>query len=251
MDRNEAGLWTFASWHGRDAVPHAFAPADAWGGYDAQRREDRARLRGAVAPSARLVETHQTHSAHVAVVTTSTTSLDLADPERGGIDALATRTPGVLLHAIAADCPLVYFADRAAHVVAVAHSGWRGTVRGVIGATVAQLTDGLGASRDRLRAGIAPAAAGCCYEVGPEVVREFLALPIDVTPALRPSPRAHHAHLHLERVLLALLEREGIAAERVEMASACTICGGARFHSYRRGRGHAGRMSGVIAVPAD
>lgn len=247
MIRNESGLWTFESWCGRDAVPHAFAPADAWGGFDAHRREDRARLRDAIDPSSRLVESHQTHSPHVAVVTATTTSAELAEERWRGVDALVTRSRGVLLHAISADCPLVFFADRDAGVVGLAHSGWRGTVRGVIAATVSRLVEDLGASRERLRAGIAPAAGGCCYEVGPEVVAQFEALPIRVAETLRPSARAGHARLDLERVIVALLEREGIAAERVETARACTICGGARFHSHRRAQGRAGRMSGVIA----
>lgn len=246
MIRNESGLWTFESWNGRHAVPHAFAPADAWGGFDAHRREDRARLRDAIDASSRLVESHQTHSPHVAVVTPTTTSAELADERLRGVDALVTRSRGVMLHAIAADCPLVFFADRDAGVVGLAHSGWRGTVRGVIAATVARVEE-LGASRDRLRAGIAPAAGGCCYEIGPEVVTQFEALPIRAADALRPSSRAGHVRLDLERVILALLEREGIAADRVEAAHACTICGGARFHSHRRAQGRAGRMSGVIA----
>lgn len=246
MHRNDVGLWTFESPRGLRGVAHAFAPADAWGGFDARRREDRARLRDGIAPTARLVETHQTHSAHVALVTADTTSASLADERHGGIDALVTATPGVLLHAIAADCPLVFFADRDAKAVALAHSGWRGTVGDVVGATIARLVDELGARRERLVAGIAPAAGGCCYEIGPEVVERFRALPIDATAALRPSARADHALLDLEHVLVRLLEREGIGRDRVEVAGQCTICGGERFHSHRRAQGRAGRMSGVI-----
>jgi YfiH family protein len=249
--RNDLGLWAFEARHGLGGVPHAFAPADAWGGYDAHRREDRVRLRDALAPTNRLVETHQTHSAHVAIVTDRTTSAELAAADLGGIDALVTRIPGVLLHAIAADCPLVFFADRDADAVALAHSGWRGTVGGVVASTVSTLVDGLGARRERLHAGIAPAAAGCCYEIGPEVVARFAALPVDVSTALRASERGDHAYLDLERVLIALLEREGITRDRIETAATCTICGGARFHSHRRAHGRAGRMSGVIACAGE
>ena len=44
-----------------------------------------------------------------------------------------TRTPGLAIGALTADCAPVLFADPVAKVVAAAHAGWRGAVGGILG----------------------------------------------------------------------------------------------------------------------
>src|SRR3546814_7366603 len=50
---------------------------------------------------------------------------------RSEADALVTRTPGILLGILTADCVPVLFADREAGVVGAAHAGWKGALAGV------------------------------------------------------------------------------------------------------------------------
>ena len=59
-------------------------------------------------------------------------------------DALVTRTPGLVIGILTADCAPVLFADPEARVVGAAHAGWRGAVAGVLEATVAAM-ESLGA----------------------------------------------------------------------------------------------------------
>ena len=59
-------------------------------------------------------------------------------------DALVTRTPGLVIGILTADCAPVLFADPEAGVVGAAHAGWRGAVGGVLEATVAAM-ENLGA----------------------------------------------------------------------------------------------------------
>ena len=56
--------------------------------------------------------------------------------DRPRADALVTRTPGVVLGVLTADCAPVLFADSGAGVVGVAHAGWRGARDGVLEAAV-------------------------------------------------------------------------------------------------------------------
>src|SRR5947209_16171862 len=54
-------------------------------------------------------------------------------------DALMTNEPEVHLLACFADCVPLLFFDPVQRAVAVAHAGWRGTVKGMAGATVAAM----------------------------------------------------------------------------------------------------------------
>ena len=52
--------------------------------------------------------------------------------DRPKADAMVTRTPGVVLSILTADCQPVLFADPRARVVGAAHAGWRGALDGVL-----------------------------------------------------------------------------------------------------------------------
>ena len=54
-------------------------------------------------------------------------------------DALVTRSPGVLLAILTADCVPIVLHDPVAGVLACVHAGWRGTVAGITAATLAAM----------------------------------------------------------------------------------------------------------------
>ena len=93
--------------------------------------ENRRRVADAVLPGAALAGVYQVHG-HRCVTVDGATDL-AARPEA---DALATRTPGILLGILTADCVPILFADREAGVVGAAHAGWKGAIAGVAEATL-------------------------------------------------------------------------------------------------------------------
>jgi hypothetical protein len=143
-----------------------------------------------------------------------------------------------------ADCLAILLADRAGAAVAAVHAGWRGTARGVARAAVAKLTAG-GVSPGELVAALGPAAGGCCYEVGDEVVAA-LAEAGRVNPR-EISRRGPGGTLRLDLVAAnrVQLEQEGIPAASIDVSGHCTICSGL-FHSFRRDGESAGRMMACI-----
>ncbi|MDP3947760.1 MAG: laccase domain-containing protein, partial [bacterium] len=48
-------------------------------------------------------------------------------------DGFVTKTPGVVLTITVADCFPLYFCDPVQKAIGLAHSGWRGTVRNILG----------------------------------------------------------------------------------------------------------------------
>jgi YfiH family protein len=133
--------------------------------------ENRRRLAaGFGAGPADFVFAAQVHGAGVRVVGeadrgSGAFSLDDAIP---ATDALVTKSPGVVLAILTADCVPVVLHDPVAGVLACVHAGWRGTVARVCAAAVATMQT-LGSRPTDVIAGIGPAIAPARYQVGPDV----------------------------------------------------------------------------------
>ncbi|GAC1346521.1 MAG: peptidoglycan editing factor PgeF [Acetobacteraceae bacterium] len=87
-------------------------------------------------------------------------------------DAIVTRTPGIAIGVITADCTPVLLADPRAGVIGAVHAGWRGALAGVLEATIAAMQR-LGATS--ITAAIGPCIRQPSYEVGPDLRDAVLA----------------------------------------------------------------------------
>lgn len=170
-----------------------------------------------------LVTLHQVHSAEVVTLTSP-------PAERPRADALVTATPGLALGVLTADCQPVLFADAQAGVIGAAHAGWRGTLSGVLEATVVAM-EALGAQRQNIAAVIGPSISQQAYEVGPEFLAEVTA------------QDPHHARFFLPgRGDRMLFDLPGFGLHRLrecgvgwaEWTGDCTYADPERFYSYRR-----------------
>jgi YfiH family protein len=177
-------------------------------------------------PPAALVTCHQIHSAEIVVVDQVWTA---GTAPRA--DGMATRQVGIALGVLAADCAPVLFADPEAGVIGAAHGGWRGALSGVVEATVRAMV-GLGARRDRIRAGIGPCIAQSSYEVGPEFEARFAADDPGSGAFFAPGPRPGHFRFDLPGYIAHRLQALGLAS--VEDAGLDTVSDDQRFFSYRR-----------------
>jgi YfiH family protein len=111
---------------------------------------------------------YQVHSAKVLVVETP-----LDQSNRPEVDGLVTRTKGINLGVLTADCGPVLFADAEAGVVGAAHAGWKGALGGVLRETV-RVMETLGARRENIVAAIGPCIGQASYEVGTEFPTPFI-----------------------------------------------------------------------------
>lgn len=227
-------------------VVHGFAHAQSLGGFDARRAEDLELLVQAVAPSAQLRRTHQTHSAHVRWICAEDAPLPTAERE-AGIDGLATADPNLALVALGADCPMLFLVVPAEPAIAIVHCGWRGVAGRIVDRSVELLLEHVAAPTSTWRAVIAPGARGCCYEVGTEVLEQLDAAEIRIDSIVRPYGGASRS-IDLAAGIAQRLSEHGLAPQSIEIAPACTICGGEHFHSHRRSGTSAGRMAGVLAL---
>jgi YfiH family protein len=111
---------------------------------------------------------YQVHSAKAMVV-----DRPLDQSNRPEVDALVTKTRGINLGILTADCGPVLFADAEAGVVGAAHAGWKGALGGVLQETVRAMEE-LGARRQNIVAAIGPCIAQESYEVGTDFPTPFI-----------------------------------------------------------------------------
>lgn len=172
----------------------------------------------------RLATVHQIHSPDVVVVD------DTYDGTRHKADALVTKTPGLILGALSADCGPVLFADAKAHVIGAAHAGWKGALSGVLENTIDAMVS-LGADRAAIRACLGPSISKRNYEVGPEFVSRFLDADARSQSFFSPSRQSGHSMFDLPGYTCGRLTAAGITAENLDL---CTYDDEERFFSYRR-----------------
>jgi polyphenol oxidase len=151
------------------------------------------------------------------------------DRPRG--DALVTRTRGLAIGILTADCAPVLLADPDAGVVAAAHAGWRGALGGVLEAAIAAM-EREGARRANIVSAIGPCIGAASYEVGPEFPARFLAEDAANARFFTSSARAGHAMFDLGAYVEARVERLGVKTVTRIAADTCAEAG--RFFSYRR-----------------
>jgi hypothetical protein len=190
---------------------------------------------------AALVTVHQVHSADVVAV-------DGQTADRPRADGMVTATPGVILGVLTADCQPVLFHDSTAGVIGAAHAGWRGSVDGVLEATLAAM-EGLGAQRSRIHAVIGPTISQAAYEVGPEFLDRFR----DEDPdSLRffANGAGDRMLFDLPGYGLHRLRQAGVG--HAEWTGHCTYRDPARFYSFRRtthaGEADYGRLISTIRL---
>jgi len=185
--------------------------------------ENRRRVQQALGAKA-LCTLYQVHSASVVMVETPWDTGPQAD-------AMVSRTKGIALGILSADCAPVLMADADAGVIGAAHAGWKGALSGVIEATVAAM-EKLGARRARIAAAVGPCISQANYEVGADFRQRFVAADSANGRYFAPGSRAQHLQFDLEAFVADRLDRAGVA--NVSRLSACTYARESDFFSFRR-----------------
>jgi len=171
--------------------------------------------------------------------------------DRPRVDALVTRTPGIALGVLTADCAPVLLADHEAGVIAAAHAGWRGALDGILDATAGAMEQ-LGSTPANIAAVIGPTIGPASYEVGPAFPAPF----IERDPAderfFTPASRAGHWMFDLPGYVSSRLVALGLGS--VAVLNHDTYTSEEDFFSYRRtchnAGGDYGRLLSAIALEA-
>ena len=156
------------------------------------------------------ITAEQVHGTEVAVVDFQTTA-PVADA-----DGLITNDPRVCLGIHVADCGPVFLVDPARRVIALLHSGRRGSELGITTAAIGKMQREFGCDPARLIVQLGPCIRPPLYET------DFAA------------------------AILAQARAAGVRA--VHDCGACTGANAGRYYSYRVERGKTGRLLAFLAL---
>jgi len=187
----------------------------------------------------------QVHGARVARVFESDAgrgarAVDLTHGPLKATDGLATSTAGLPLLLCFADCvPVVLVAPGPA--VAVVHAGWRGALSGIVARGAEVLAQQCVCDPADLAAYVGPHIGACHYEVGYEILSQFVNTYGTVA-------RAESGGLDLGAVVAETLVDAGVPTCRTAVLGVCTAEQTERFYSYRAEGGHTGRHGALACV---
>ena len=165
-------------------------------------------------------------------------------------DALITDRPGIGLVCQTADCTPVLLFDPVNRAVAAIHSGWRGTVANVVGATVEAMASEYGTAPTGLVAAIGPSISPANYRVGPEVVQAFQDAFGNTGGIVSPRDPEGGAQLDVGEACRRQLVTAGVPETAIGRSPLCTYAEAARLFSARRAhhRGESGVFGGQAGV---
>jgi len=165
-------------------------------------------------------------------------------------DAVIASANGQIPQCLYADCVPVYFYHPGSGIRALAHSGWRGTSRGIAKNVLRSLKVHFSLKPGDIHVAIGPSISQRNYEVDREVYMAFWARQPELMEQHRQDIFLAHSHsskywLDLKRANYYLLISAGCNHEKVYISDICTYSHPG-LYSYRREGEQAGRMAGLL-----
>ncbi len=172
------------------------------------------------------------------------------------IDGLVTNVPGIPLITFYADCVPLMFYDPVKKVIAMAHSGWKGTVKRIGAKMVSYMGSEYGSKPEDIICAIAPSICQECYEVSADVAEEFIKEFHDdltfnnsnIMQELIYIKDNGKYQLNLHKACELVLYRAGITREHIDITDLCTCCNPELFFSHRASHGMRGNNAGVMML---
>ncbi|UUZ85570.1 peptidoglycan editing factor PgeF [Paenibacillus sp. P26] len=220
--------------------------------------ENRKRLAEAIhVPFDACTYAEQVHGKEIQVVTGEDRGAGNTSRERAlqCKDGFVTNEPGVILHALFADCVPLFFYDPVRGAVGLAHAGWKGTVLQIAKMAVETMSAAFGSKARDLKAAIGPSIGVCCYEVDDGVIARVDKVLMELGPLSEPEafyerkPNGKYM-LNLQQLNRQIMIKAGIMASNIEISGLCTSRRTDLFFSHRKEQGKTGRMAAWIGIRA-
>ena len=177
----------------------------------------------------RLLSNYQIHSSEVVIVD------GIWDGMRPKADGMVTKTKGLALSALGADCGPVLFHDPDARIIGACHAGWGGALKGITTSTIRAM-ESLGSKRENIRAVLGPCISQANYEVGHDFRDMFVAESENFDRFFKLGPEKPNGerrpHFDLKRFILARLRDTGVT--QIDCLDDCTYGDETHYFSYRR-----------------
>lgn len=164
-------------------------------------------------------------------------------------DGLITNKKNVALVTFYADCVPLYFLDPVKKVIAMAHSGWKGTVKKIAEKTVLKMNIDYNSNIKDILVGIGPSIGKCCFEVDYPVVEEFNKnFSFAEEFIFNDNQNKGKYKIDLKGIIEKNLVSIGVPAQNIENSNICTKCNPELFFSHRNMGNNRGSLAGIISL---
>lgn len=196
----------------------------------------------------KLVFSDQTHEDKIRIVSEKDIGKGLTKvSDIRNTDGLMTNIPGIPLITFYADCVPLFFLDTKKKVIALSHSGWKGTVLKIGAKTVKRMTEVYGSDPVDILVGIGPSIGAECFEVGMDTAQQFMDNFDNWDDFMEPFGSDKYK-IDLWKVNKLILTEQGIPEKNVIISGFCTKCNEELFFSYRRDKGRTGSLSAIMQL---
>ena len=196
------------------------------------------------------VASHQTHTTNIRIVSEEDKGKGIIKPQDyQNVDGLMTNEKDIVLFTYYADCVPLYFVDTVKKVIALSHSGRKGTVNRMGAKTVEKMVNEYGSKIEDIVCAIGPSICKDCYEVGEEVAEEFQNefSREEVADFLDNKGNGKY-QLDLWKANEIILLNAGIKKENIENRRICTCCNKDILFSHRGLKGKRGNLAAFMVI---
>ena len=200
-----------------------------------------------------MVLSQQTHTTNIRIVTDEDRGKGITrERDYTDIDGLITNVPGICLVTTYADCVPLYFLDPVKKVIALSHSGWRGTVGKIGKKTVELMHDNFGSDPADILAAVGPSVCQDCYEVSADVIDRFKEVfdrsAWDELFYEKPDGKYQ---LDLWKANEKIFLEAGIRKDHIAVTNVCTHCNSGILYSHRAMGDKRGNLCAFLALKQD
>ena len=197
-----------------------------------------------------MVLSQQTHTTNIRIVTDGDRGKGITrERDYTDIDGLITNVPGICLVTTYADCVPLYFLDPVKKVIALSHSGWRGTVGKIGKKTVELMHEEFGSEPADILAAIGPSVCQDCYEVSADVTDRFREVfdrsAWDELFYEKPDGKYQ---LDLWKANEKIFLESGIRKDHIAVTNVCTHCNSGILYSHRAMGDRRGNLCAFLAL---
>ncbi len=162
-------------------------------------------------------------------------------------DAIITSHVGIPIGVLTADCLPIIMLDPIKRIIAILHSGWRGTCLNIVGNVVSKFKSEYGSEPKDIIAGLGPGIGSCCYEVDIKVIRSIKNSSPNWKDYIEPL-KTNRYLLDLMGLNIEQLVLSGLEPAHIHKTELCTACHTDLFFSYRAFRKQTGRQLNFIQL---
>lgn len=198
----------------------------------------------------RLVCSDQVHSTNIYIATEEDAGRGTTEKEKlKEIDGIVTNVKNLPIMTFYADCVPLYFYDPVKEVIAMAHSGWRGTVNNIGGKMIMLMQKQYNCNPRDIVCAIGPSICKACYEVSEDVAVAFAdAYSPEQYKQMITAKDNNKYQLDLHMACYFNFMNAGICPSNIALPDYCTCCNPNVFFSHRATCGKRGNLGAVIMM---